>query len=237
MSVDVNDNIISEKTIDIDSDKVNLSSNEKPIKYAQVGEWWIDEYGQTMYADGDVGDRNHESYVIDYVIGKYIYDEFDHGDWKDWEGFKKELAKEELEEQFGEEIASKLLLDSEQVETAYLKKLKEMGMSNEEYMIAEQMGDARKYGMEQLGWIRVAGNNIQTFNLTHDDLKRIADGLYDANDNIEAEDPQFNIEVMSTNAYYTEIPFSVINEGNPSSLRIYQNAYASRKSNYKIAQK
>ena len=236
MYVNNNGELIGEKTIDIDSDKVNLSFSKKPIKYAQIGEWWIDSYGQVMYADGDVGDMNHEAYVIDHVIGKYIYDEFDHGDWKDWEGFKKELAKEELEEQYDEEIASKLLLDPKQVETAYLKKLLEMGMTNEEYMIAEQMGDARKYGMEQLGWIRVAGNNIQTFNLTHDDLKRIADGLYDANDNIEAEDPQFNIEVMSTNAYYTEIPFSVINEGNPSSLRVYQNAYASSLNWYKTAQ-
>ena len=211
-------------------------------KKSQVGEWWIDNYGQVMYADGDVGDMNHESYVIDHVIGKYIYDEFDHGDWKDWEGFKKELAKEELEEQYGEEITNKLLSDPKQVEDAYLKKLKEMGMTNEEYMIAEQMGDARKYGMEQLGWIRVAGHNIQTFNLTHDDLKRIADGLYDSNDNIDVEDPSFNIEVMSTGIVYSGIPFSIISEGNPSSIGVYKNDYfgygvAKAKKWHKIATK
>lgn len=29
------------------------------------GEYWFDDTGATMYADGDVGDMNHESYVID----------------------------------------------------------------------------------------------------------------------------------------------------------------------------
>ena len=31
------------------------------------GEYWITNDGSTMYADGNVGDYNHEAYVIEYV--------------------------------------------------------------------------------------------------------------------------------------------------------------------------
>lgn len=29
------------------------------------GEWWIDDGGSPMYADGDVGDMNHEMLVLE----------------------------------------------------------------------------------------------------------------------------------------------------------------------------
>jgi len=34
------------------------------------GEYWFDENGNTMYADGDVGDMNHEAYVIQRCVGE-----------------------------------------------------------------------------------------------------------------------------------------------------------------------
>ena len=39
----------------------------------QTGEWWIDEDGSTTYADGDVGDRNHEGIVIETLVHEILY--------------------------------------------------------------------------------------------------------------------------------------------------------------------
>lgn len=42
------------------------------------GEYWIID-GVSMYADGDIGQYNHEGYVIDYILSNYgiDYDEYD----------------------------------------------------------------------------------------------------------------------------------------------------------------
>jgi len=42
-------------------------------KKAQVyGEWWITDTGDVLYADGDVGDYNHEMYVIEQIVNEYF---------------------------------------------------------------------------------------------------------------------------------------------------------------------
>ena len=193
-------------------------------KRAQLnGEWWIAD-GNLLFADGDIGDLNHEAYVIDAIKRKYAYDEFDHGEYIDWDAFKLELAKEYFIEQYDETIAEKLLQDPKQTEDAYLKKLKEMGMTNEEYSLAEGFGDARDYGMKNLGWKRVKQNNIQTETLTHDDLKDIANGLWEAYDE-ECNKETFNIEVNSTRTIYDDIPYALISDGDPSALMPYRRGY------------
>jgi len=195
-------------------------------KKAQLqGEWWIID-GNVVFADADIGDMSHEAYVIESIKRKYVYDEFDKGEYIEWDEFKKELAREELTERFGEEIAEGLLeKDPKMVEDAYLKKLKEMGMTNEEYMLAEGFGDARQYGMRELGWKRVKGNNIQTQTLTTDDLKDIADGLWEAY-NEEVEQNVFNIEVNATNILYEDVPYAAISDRSPSMLGQYAYKYA-----------
>ena len=125
------------------------------------------------------------------------------------------------------------------MEDLYLKKLKEMGMTNEEYLIAEGGGDPRQYGMEYLGWKRVAGNNIQTQTLTHDDLKSIANGLADAYQDEVEDNTLFNIEVNGNNRFYQDIPYYLISDGAPSQLEQYNTnaAYAKNESWYKMAKK
>ena len=36
------------------------------------GEWWIDDNGQAVFADGDVGEYNHEGYVIGVILSSYF---------------------------------------------------------------------------------------------------------------------------------------------------------------------
>lgn len=158
------------------------------------GEWWIID-GQAIYADADIGEMSHEAYVVQSIQSQYAYDKFNHGEWIDWDGFKIELAKESFQEQYPamnfERFAKTF---PEKVKDMYLGKLKEMGISNDEYLIAEGHGDAREYGLKHLGWKRVKQNNIQTETLTSDDLKNIANGLWEAYDE-ECENHTFNIEL------------------------------------------
>jgi len=206
-------------------------------KKAQTGEWWIID-GQAVFADSDVGDMGHEAYVINAVQAQYAYSEFDKGEWIDWDGFKKKIAEEVYEETRGMKPPPQYFQKyPKEIDKLCLPKLKEMGMTDEEYMIAEGHGDARAYGMEHLGWKRVKGNNVQTQTLTVNDLKTIANGLWDVNNDLSENDiTPFNIEVVSTGAFYTDVPYSLISDGSPSVLRQYQHVYAKKYGWYKYAQ-
>lgn len=194
-------------------------------KKAQLrGEWWIID-GQAIFADADIGDMNHEAYVIQSIQSKYAYNEFDKGEWIDWDGFKMKLAEEAFQEQ--NEQHGKINFETykknfpDKVEDMYLAKLKEMGMTNEEYQIAEGMGDAREYGMKHLGWKRVKEHSVQTETLTSSDLKEIANGLWDAYDE-ECEKETFAIEVNAIRQVYYDVPYYLISNGSPSQLQAYR---------------
>lgn len=195
------------------------------------GEWWIAD-GQVLYADGDIGDMNHEAYVIDSIKRKYAYDEFTNNEWIDWDEFKIALAKEQYEEKYEQNQQNQHIMDfetlkknfPEKIEDMYLAKLKELGMTNEEYRLAEGFGDAREYGLKHLGWKRVKQNNVQTQTLTQDDLKDIANGLWEAYDE-ECQKETFNIEVNSTRTIYNDVPYQLISDGAPSALMEYRSNY------------
>lgn len=58
------------------------------------GEYWIDEGGDVMFADGDIGDMNHAAYVLERVMGElfgYFEMESDEyaGDFTDGDNDKK----------------------------------------------------------------------------------------------------------------------------------------------------
>lgn len=198
-------------------------------KIAQLqGEWWIIN-GQSIAADGDIGDMNHEGYVIDHIQRKYAYDKFA-GEYVNWDGFLKELAKEAFAEQAGERFSSQTEWDryakNIDLKKYYMPKLKEFGMTDEEMAVINGRGDARDYGMKYLGWKRVKQNNIQTQTLTHEDLQDIARGIGDAYQDDLDDNTPFNIEVNATKTLYENIPLSMIESGNPSELSAYRNQYA-----------
>ena len=50
------------------------------IKLAQSGEYWIDDSGNVLGADGDTGDYNHEGHVIENILSEYdieYYEDFE----------------------------------------------------------------------------------------------------------------------------------------------------------------
>ena len=166
------------------------------------GEYWLDS-GQSMFADGDIGDMNHEGYAIDNaqreILSAMDGDEFSEGDGVDWDGF---IAH--LEEVHGDE-------------DGYLAAMKEAGISDELYQTALGMGDVRQYAAEQWGWIRVHGNDVQMRDLSQ--LDDLASGLADAHQD-DVDGQSFNIETKD--AYYTDVPYQVIEGGKAADLREYK---------------
>ena len=82
-------------------------------------------------------------------------------------------------------------------------------------------GDAREYAMQELGWKRMVGNNIETWNLSSFDLGNIADGIWSAYDE-ESERETFNIEVGSVRRMFWHVPYAVIAAGNLEALLPYR---------------
>jgi hypothetical protein len=188
-------------------------------KWTKIGEWWIDDSGTALYADGDVGDMGHEAYVIDTLTRRLLNamdvdtDDEHVGNLSDKENRKlirasmKEDGFDGTIEEFVEEAAKSIWKDEKQREAAI--------------DIADGRGDARKYGMQYDGWIRVAGHGFECWNITKDVLKRMGDGIYDAG--VEEIDPEeiFEIYDHNTKTHYTDVPWRVIDEGDPGALRVY----------------
>lgn len=186
-------------------------------KYQQTmsGEYWLED-GTSMFADGDIGDMNHEGYAIDRAMRNVIdaaggeYYTFAEDEFVDWDGFVAKLEEDN-------DMSKDGMSDD---------KLKELGIDPEEFSIASGNGDARSYAVEKYGWTRVADNNVQTGSLTKSDMTALADGLADAmggmvgDDDASIERQSFNIETKT--AYYNEVPWPLLEAGDVGALREYK---------------
>ena len=149
----------------------------RKYKLSQVqGEYWISLEGQSMFADADIGNYNHEAYIIEIV-----QHEFNDDDRLSWDQFKQKIAQEKFQEKMNEteDPQQKQLLQQQwqkNITTFATEGLRELGMTDEQMSIADGVGDAREYGMKKMGWKRLQGSNIETWTLTNQDLKAIANG-------------------------------------------------------------
>lgn len=144
------------------------------------GEYWIDDSGFTMYADGDVGDWSHEGIVIDNVR-QNIADEFgiDIGyGFYDWEEIKREIAQEYLDS-LSDAQRKQIESEYDVYEIAELAIEQHPDISIEMEKVAEGFSDARDYAMKNFGWKAVRGNYIDTWTLTKNDFGTIYRGLGD----------------------------------------------------------
>lgn len=190
-------------------------------KQALSGEWWIIG-GNAQYADGDIGDYNHEGMAIEYAQQSIMDGE---GDWDEWKVkaatnmFQKAMMqantpelKQQVQAKWDEDGGEEFLMDA----------LREKGIDNETYQVAEMMGDPREWAIKTLGWKRLQGNNIETYNISASDLHDIANGLWDAYQE-ECETSEFNIYVYSQDKWYSDIPYDNISNGNIMQIRVNEN--------------
>jgi flagellar hook-associated protein FlgK len=189
------------------------------------GEFWLIG-GQAAFADGDVGDFNHEGMVIQQLMAELADDvNTEIGSRMDTEYADLTKIEYEIEKYLDSEV------DKDDTETPHPERdkihefiLETIGYDKDKFDVLLGNVDARDYGLKHLGWVRVKTNEIQTWQLTPEEMKDIARGLADAyNEDVESD--TYNIEVSSNGKYYTGVPYSVLESGNPASLREYQHIY------------
>lgn len=152
------------------------------------GEYWFDERGDTMYADGDVGDMNHEAYVIQRCTGQVI-SHFDLSFDLD------EVSLESFESAILEHIISELdIEDEDEKEEAVFEIENDPANAIIKYLVDNNfetpedatdlvlMGygsstDAREYAIKKWNWARVHRDSIEVNKLDRETLKNVAKGI------------------------------------------------------------
>jgi hypothetical protein len=142
------------------------------------GEWWIIG-GNALYADGDIGDINHEGVVLDKIC-RDIFDILNINCNDEYIDFKAYIP--DIEEAIKEEYPK---YDS--YKHSYFDFIKKILIKNgyENKKATETVNclrgneAIREYGCKYFGWKRVLQNSVQTYDITMNDRKEIYDGIYD----------------------------------------------------------
>jgi hypothetical protein len=195
-----------------------MSNWYKIIKLSSLsGEFWIID-GNAIYADGDIGDLNHEGIVIlDIILGHSNQNNEDIESYLTKEAFPQ-FYEYHKNLGFKDEKIQELWDDDEK---KYKYLIEELEWNEEEIKVIFLDKDARDYAMEHLGHQRMAGNNIQAWKLEKYDLTNIANGIYEAyGDN--CLNKFFFIEILSSGEYYENVPYEVIESGSLLKLRNYK---------------
>ena len=145
------------------------------------GEYWFDERGNAQYADGDVGDMNHEAYVIQRcgaeLTGCFNID-LDQETISEVEDDIIEAIKDEVGDSWGE-----IENDPADAMIKYLVTFFKMPENKASDLVLTAYGsttDAREYAIKNWNWIRVHGTNIEVNKLNSETLKNVARGVNDA---------------------------------------------------------
>ena len=217
----------------------NESFEEELETVGISGEYWFDETGTTMYADGDVGDMNHEAHVIQQCAGS-LASEFnvylDEPYLETGSSLEREIIDtiiDELDiadETEKENMIEQIRNDPAQAIIEYL--IENNNMSNEDasdlvLTAYGSMKDAREYAIKKWNWARVQGDSIECNKLDSITLKNIADGINNAlSEEGLADEYAENPEVLEKHPYtistYTgkryEITLEDMEKGNVSGL-------------------
>ena len=192
------------------------------------GEYWFDESGTSMYADGDIGEVNHEGHVMQQMQSQYTPDQFNKYGDPDWEGYQEHLYQQALQQATQNKTPQQAQIAQTQLDNGWNKKLhdilKQTGMTDEQIEIANGRGDSRLYAIKNWKWKRVKEDTIETWTITAKDLQSIANGLWDAYDE-DARQATYEIYVVSNRKHFKNVPYEVIESEDPTALTQYQNKF------------
>jgi hypothetical protein len=186
------------------------------------GEYWYTD-GSLYYCDGDVCDDNHERIVIDHILNKNnLFEYSEQIGFEEVTGIlfsRDNLKTDEQIQEYSEDYNIDVKTIKDILENA-------SSMTDEDISYLGGRKDAREYGLKNLGWIRIKRNDFQTFHLDNEQLKRVSyaiDEIWEQEDQDYTDEQQetINIEVIKTHKYYTDVPISVVKEGDVGALRIY----------------
>lgn len=190
---------------------------------ALQGEWWILPEGEVLYADGEIGDVDHVSLVLERAATE-VLDALEAmpGEWAEhtW----KVLS--ESYERFGLDIAvlSRLIRDrcDEGIATGQLPPeaspdplgyLIEQGVPEVSLeLLTSTTADERRLAMKHWGWIRLRGSCVTLWGLSKAKLDQLAEGLYEVFDEAVYK-AEFCLEDAQTNIVYALVPWAAIDGG------------------------
>lgn len=158
------------------------------------GEYWIVD-GRVDFADGDIGDQNHEMVALNAVASDHIDALVD---------YAEELGVEDMPNTDEPFPAASELIGS--IHFALVEKgvpsvhvagyvVKRLGTNMEVYKMLGGGGDARLHMMKTDGWIAVRSNNVELYGYDQDKRKSLADGIEDILDQEGVEEPDEDIEL------------------------------------------
>lgn len=213
------------------------------------GEWWIDESGQTTFADIDVGDSGHEAIVIEHltreILSFFEIEADEMGNISEYE----ESILETLQSQNNWTPEDESQWNSSGPSEVIVRKLIEGGAFKDAKQAEDAVyiaygsntRDARDYAMKHWNWkiMKTVGKRIeiQTWHLKPEDLSIIVNGIWDImgeedledtndTDNIVGDDgypgPRINVTVQATGKVFYDIPLAVMEKKMPQTLRNYQ---------------
>lgn len=172
--------------------------------YEQVeinGEYWI-QNGSVDYADGDIGDQNHESIAIQSVVNQYADEIADLAEEKGlganirrnfgWDDIDSEAIARVLGE-----IVEKIMEENDITENqANAEVMQHLGCNQYAYSILQGHGDARLYVMTYENWIAVRGHNIELYGYDENKRRYLQSGISDIleSEGIDEDVPPEEIE-------------------------------------------
>jgi hypothetical protein len=224
------ENLYLEGLYSDDTDDEDEENEMEPL-YIK-GEYWFDESGTPMYADGDVGDMNHEMYVQDRCAGDVLgyFNIYSDDQPADLDNHIDEIIQniiEKLGVADDEEKIEDIENDPYDALINYLKSQTTMsGPIDEIVHIARGGGaDGREFAIKEWGWSRVHQNHIEVKELTPKQLKIVAsginsalgeEGVYTDEDWLRASQSEYNISTYTGKRY--EIKLEDMEKGNVQGL-------------------
>jgi hypothetical protein len=161
-----------------------------------MSEYWIQQDGSVEFADGDVGDYNHEGIVIDWITKQIVEkceNTFDvkkttHGRQRPF-SYEDHIDIREFEEAllmtYKENLVNQYPIKKPNIEQAfeenpdkYLEQaLKQAGVGQREWNVVSGHEDARNYAMQKWGWKTYRDGHIDTWFWRKPDLTAIVEGI------------------------------------------------------------
>ncbi len=190
--------------------------DEEEDWHAQSGEYWIDDYGNAQYADGDVGDVGHEELAEQEILGRLGFDPYElQGDTDST--YNSYTANHLLDSLYDDPVLEdyyKYLIDNGLTKEdydieSYLRYLRHRARpaeDHEEYnkqteSLIKGLKDPRNHAIFNFGWIRVVKRgstvDLELERLNQKTLKNISSAIGEITSYQENPDRlRFNIEVF-----------------------------------------
>lgn len=159
------------------------------------GEYWIQD-GRADFADGDVGDQNHEMIALNSVAADHVEELMDYAqelgvDTEDLGIYDEPFTTvSELLKAIHYALVERGVASVKASEFV----IKRLGVDLEVYKMLGGGGDARLYVMKKYGWIAVRSNNIELFGYDHEKRRELASGLEEILDQEGIETPDEELE-------------------------------------------